>query len=146
MYRDRLSGAPQLRRTVIALATLTLVGLTAPAADAAENILFIGNSFTYGYLAPAVQSFRPSTVMDLRGTNIGGVPALFKAFTQEAGLDYNVSLETQPGVNLDYHYDNQLALIDKPWDYVVMHGQSNRVLPAIKLDFGGATGRLVGIG
>lgn len=70
-------------------------------------------------------SFRPNTVTDLRGTNIGGVPALFKAFTQQVGLNYDVFLETQPGSGLDYHYNNQLALINRPWDNVVMHGQSN---------------------
>lgn len=113
------------RRTLIAAATVLATGLQVGAACAASSILFIGNSFTYGELAPSVQSFRTNTVTDLRGTNIGGVPALFKAFTQEAGLDFNVFLETQPGSNLDYHYNNQLALINKPWDYVVMHGQSN---------------------
>ncbi len=117
--------APRLRRrTAIATAVLLASGLALPAAQASTSILFIGNSFTYGALA-SVQSFRTSSVTDLRGTNIGGVPALFKAFTQQAGLDYDVFLETEPGSNLDYHYNNQLALIDKPWDKVVMHGQSN---------------------
>lgn len=76
-----------------------------------------------------MQNYNTGTVTDLNGTNIGGVPALFKAFTQQVGLNYNVSLETQPGSNLDFHYDNRLSLIDKPWDKVVMHGQST-------LDFG----------
>ena len=91
----------------------------------AESILFIGNSFTYGDQAPTVRNFRPGSVTDLRGTNIGGVPALFKAFTQQAGLNYDVFLETQPGSGLDYHYNNQLPLIDRAWDNVAMHGQSN---------------------
>ena len=117
-----------LRRTVLAAASVLAIGLQATAAQASTSILFIGNSFTYGALA-SVQTFRTSTVTDLNGTGIGGVPALFKAFTQEAGLDYAVSLETQPGSNLDFHYINRLALIDKAWDKVVMHGQSN-------LDFG----------
>lgn len=90
----------------------------------AESILFIGNSFTYGALA-SVQTYGASTVTDLRGTGIGGVPALFKAFTVQAGLNYDVFLETQPGSNLDYHFNTQLALIDRSWDNVVMHGQSN---------------------
>jgi hypothetical protein len=111
------------RRTALAATIALFGGLHASAG--AETILFIGNSFTYGDLAPAVRNFRPGTVTDLRGTNIGGVPALFKAFTQQAGLNYDVFLETQPGSNLDYHFDNQLALIDRAWDNVVMHGQSN---------------------
>ena len=88
------------------------------------SILFIGNSFTYGALASA-QTFHPEMVTDLNGTGIGGVPALFKAFTVQVGLDYAVSLETQRGSNLDFHFNNRKALIDKPWDNVVMHGQSN---------------------
>lgn len=112
------------RRTLLAAAALLAAGLSANAASAA-SILFIGNSFTYGDQAPTVRNFRPGSVTDLRGTNIGGVPALFKAFTQQAGLDYDVYLETQPGSNLDYHYNNQRALIDRAWDNVVMHGQSN---------------------
>ncbi len=114
---------PTRRTAGAAAAVLLVTGLAAGTAHAATSILFIGNSFTYGYLSD-VQNFRPGTVTDLRGTNIGGVPALFKAFTQEAGLNYDVFLETEPGVNLDYHYNNQLGLIDRSWDYVAMHGQS----------------------
>ena len=108
------------------LATLVAAALHGTAAQASTSILFIGNSFTYGALASA-QNYAPGTVTDLRGTNIGGVPAIFKAFTTQAGLDYNVSLETQPGSNLNYHYDTAAVrpLIDKAWDKVVMHGQSN---------------------
>jgi hypothetical protein len=112
------------RRTLIAAAAVLATGLPAGAAFAAETILFIGNSFTYGELASA-QRFRTSTVTDLRGTNIGGVPALFKAFTQQAGRDFDVYLETEPGSNLDYHYNTHLGLINRPWDHVAMHGQSN---------------------
>lgn len=112
------------RRTLLAAAAVVVSGLAANTAQAATSILFIGNSFTYGALA-SVEHFRPGSVTDLRGTNIGGVPALFKAFTEQAGLDYDVFLETQPGSNLDYHFNNQLALINRPWDKVVMHGQSN---------------------
>ncbi|MFN6997830.1 MAG: PEP-CTERM sorting domain-containing protein [Aquincola tertiaricarbonis] len=103
-----------------ALALLSALPVTA-----AESILFIGNSFTYGDRAPSVRGFRTDTVTDLRGTNIGGVPALFKSFTQQVGLQYDVFLETQPGSGLDYHYNNQLNLINRAWDNVVMHGQSN---------------------
>lgn len=111
------------RRSLLAVAAaLVCGGLQGPVH--AETILFIGNSFTYGALA-SVQNFRPDSVTDLRGTGIGGVPALFKAFTEQAGLDYDVFLETEPGSNLNYHYNNQQSLIDRAWDNVVMHGQSN---------------------
>lgn len=90
---------------------------------AANSILFIGNSFTYGQ-GSAVQTFHPSTVTDLNGTNVGGIPALFKSFTVQAGLSYDVSLETVGGSGLDLHYNTKQALINKPWDTVVMHSYS----------------------
>lgn len=111
-------------RALARLAGLSAVVATFAGAAQAESILFIGNSFTYGEGA-SVRNFRTDSVTDLRGTNIGGVPALFKAFTVQAGLNYDVFLETQPGSGLDYHFNNQLPLIDRAWDNVVMHGQSN---------------------
>lgn len=87
---------------------------------AAPSVLFIGNSFTYGQ-GSAVQTYLPGTVTNLNSGNIGGIPALFKAFTQQAGLSYDVSLETVGGSGLDLHYNTKRALIDKPWDTVVMH-------------------------
>ena len=92
-------------------------------ASAATRILFVGNSFTYGANSPAMH-YKADTVHDLNGEGIGGVPALFKALTQEAGLDYDVSLETSGGKNFDFHYTQKLALIDKPWDVVVLQGYS----------------------
>jgi len=94
----------------------------------ARTILFIGNSFTYGANS-AVHYYKADTVTDLNGPaangkTVGGVPAIFKAFTKEAGLDYTVSLETVGGKGLDYHVAEKRAVIDKPWDEVVMHGYS----------------------
>ena len=107
------------RAFAIAAATLTLFGAVG-AARSAETILFIGNSFTYAQ-GSAVQTFQPGSVVDLNGSNIGGIPALFKSFTQQAGLDYSVSLETVGGSGLDLHYNTKKPLIDKAWDNVVMH-------------------------
>jgi hypothetical protein len=81
----------------------------------AKTILFVGNSFTYGELSP-VMRFKPQSVTDLNRTGIGGVPALFKEFTVQAGLDYEVSLETVPGIGLDYHFAQKRALLDRNWD------------------------------
>ena len=98
--------------------------LTSSQALAEGSVLFIGNSFTFG-AGSAVRFYRPDTVTDLNNLGIGGVPALFKSFTQQAGLDYDVSLETEPGSGLDFHLANRLGLIARtPWDTVVMHGQS----------------------
>ena len=91
---------------------------------AATSLLFIGNSFTFGANSP-VQFYRADTVTDLNNEGIGGVPALFKSFTDQAGLAYDVSLETRGGSGLDFHLENKLPAIgSKPWDKVVMHGQS----------------------
>jgi hypothetical protein len=86
---------------------------------APKTILFIGNSFTQGAHS-AVRRYRANTVTDLTNDGTGGVPALFKLFAQEAGLTYQVSLETQGGKGLDFHYDTRRALFDRPWDVVVL--------------------------
>jgi hypothetical protein len=107
-------------KRLVVLAGLVLA-MAHPAA--AKTILFVGNSFTYGELSP-VMHHRSNTVTDLNGTGIGGVPALFKAFAAQAGLDYDVALETVPGVGLDYHYANKRALLDRKWDEVVLQSFS----------------------
>src|SRR6187402_3612157 len=91
-------------------------------AQSTGSILFIGNSFTFAAGSP-VRFYRADTVTDLNGEGIGGVPALFKSFATQAGLEYEVSLETNPGVGLDWHLANRLDILRKrPWDIVVMHG------------------------
>src|SRR5437868_4656195 len=101
-----------------------LLALGATTAAAGTSVLFIGNSFLFGS-GSAVRFYRADTVTDLNNEGIGGVPALFKSFTQQAGLDYDVSLETRGGVGLDFHLANKLAVIEKRgWDQVVMHGYS----------------------
>jgi hypothetical protein len=105
------------------VATLILAfGVTGHAAG--SSVLFVGNSFLFGY-GSAVRYYRADTVTDLNNEGIGGVPALFKSFTQQAGLDYDVSLETRGGVGLDFHLANKLEVIGKSgWETVVMHGYS----------------------
>lgn len=110
---------PKLRAVALA------AGLFVWAAHAtAGSILFIGNSFTFADKAP-VHFYRADTVTDLNSEGIGGMPALFKSFTTQAGLDYDVFLETEPGVGLDWHLDHKSGVIgQRPWDSVVMHGYS----------------------
>ncbi|MGZ3314706.1 MAG: hypothetical protein ACXU8Q_11085 [Caulobacteraceae bacterium] len=107
-----------------------LVMMAAAIADpaSARTILFVGNSFTFGELS-AAKRYQTSTVTDLNGPDstgrtLGGMPAIFKEFTVEAGLDYQVSLETAPGMGLDYHYAQKLPLLDKAWDDVVLQSFS----------------------
>jgi hypothetical protein len=104
---------------------VTAVLAAALANDAAAgSILFIGNSFTYGQGSP-VRFYRAESVTDLNNEGTGGVPALFKSFTTQAGLSYDVSLETHPGVGLDWHLEHKSdVLAQRSWDTVVMHGYS----------------------
>lgn len=93
-------------------------------AQSATSVVFIGNSFTFGAGSPA-RFYRADSVTDLNNTGVGGVPALFKAFTAQAGLDYDVYVETQGGSGLDFHIENRLGLLGRrSWDKVVMHGYS----------------------
>jgi hypothetical protein len=93
-------------------------------AQSSPSILFVGNSFTYGAGSP-VRFYRADTVTDLNNEGIGGVPALFRSFAQQAGLDYDVFLETRGGTGLDFHLENKLGVIgQRGWDIVVMHGFS----------------------
>ncbi|MGJ7452995.1 PEP-CTERM sorting domain-containing protein [Sphingomonas parapaucimobilis] len=102
---------------------LIAVALTASAPAAAESILFVGNSFTFGAHSP-VMRYRPDLVRDLNREGIGGVPALFKTFAKQAGQDWQVSLETAPGRDLAYHYEKKRKEIDRRWDVVVLQGYS----------------------
>ena len=106
------------------LASLTLTtGMVGHAADGG-SILFIGNSFTFGS-GSAVRYYRNHTVTDLNHEGVGGVPALFKVFTAQAGLAFDVSLETRGGTGIDFHLENKKAEItSRGWDIVVAHGYS----------------------
>ncbi len=109
--------------TAALLATSLLVSSPAGSATAI-SMLFIGNSFTFAAGSP-VRYYRADTVTDLNGEGIGGVPALFESFTRQAGLDYEVSLETRGGSGLDFHLAEKADVIgSRGWDKVVMHGYS----------------------
>jgi hypothetical protein len=90
---------------------------------AAETILFVGNSFTFGAGSDAMR-YRPGSVTDLNGEGIGGVPAIFKRFAEQAGLDYDVALETGGGRSLAWHLAERRARIDRVWDRVVLQEYS----------------------
>lgn len=84
-----------------------------------RTILFVGNSFTQGAHS-AVKRYRADTVTDLNGDGFGGVPALFKTFAEQAGLNWQVSLETQGGKTLGFHYDERRAKLAGKYDVVVL--------------------------
>ena len=105
------------------LAMLCAFMLPGAAQTPPQTILFVGNSFTFG-AGSAVWKYRAGTVTDLNGGGVGGVPALFKLFADQAGLDYQVSLETAPGKSLEWHWRTKAALIDRRWDHVVLQDYS----------------------
>lgn len=102
------------------IALFTAIALTAAQP---RSILFVGNSFTFGAMSDAMP-YRKDSVRDLNGDGMGGVPALFKRFTVEAGLHYEVSLETAAGQTLAWHLANKRAVIDRKWDAVVLQQYS----------------------
>jgi len=114
-----------LRSLLVALAMVAPIFAAdqAPKDKIAPSVVFIGNSFTFGFGSP-VQFYRAQTVTDLNGEGTGGVPALFKMFTNEAGRNFEVFLETAGGMGFDYHVQKKAAAIGKPWDYVVTQSYS----------------------
>lgn len=119
-----LRSLPALTKPLLVSAALSFSPLLSLSAVAEESILFLGNSFTFGY-GSATRYYRANTVTDLNNEGTGGVPALFKSFADQAGLDYDVFIETYPGAGLDFHLENKLDVIGKrPWDNAVMHGFS----------------------
>ena len=67
----------------------------------------------------------------------GGVPGIFKQFTVQAGLDYDVSLSTRNAASLRGHFLNTNAagwdlrgnIASQRWDKVVLQEQSDDALP-----------------
>ena len=110
-------------RAISYAVAVTILQTAWVAAASAESILFIGNSFTFGAASP-VQKYRASSVTDINKSGIGGVPALFKTFTEQTGLDYQVSLETEGGKGLDFHLKQRRDLISGRWDVVVLQDYS----------------------
>jgi hypothetical protein len=147
--------------TLAALAlALPLLALPVRAADPI-SILFVGNSYTFGRVDP-VLGYNAANVHDLTaafnalqpsGTNSypvgtagqgwfephpwGGVPGIFKKMTDEAGLNYDVSLSTRNAASLRGQFLNtanstwnlrgNVAL--QTWDTVVLQEQSDAALP-----------------
>ncbi|WP_046114621.1 PEP-CTERM sorting domain-containing protein [Aquincola tertiaricarbonis] len=135
-----------------ACAALLAAGLAAAgAAQATTRVLFVGNSYTFGRTNP-VMSYNAGQVTDLTaamwaadatGSNAfephpwGGVPGVFKQFTVQAGLDYEVALSTRNAASLRGHYLNSNPagwdlrgnIGSRQWDQVVLQEQSDEALP-----------------
>lgn len=138
------------RAAAFALAAVTTLTFTTAAA-APISILFVGNSYTFGRVDP-VMRFNAANVHDLTagfyaadpaGANPwephpwGGVPGLFKAFTVQQGLDYDVSISARNAASLRGHFldtanaawDLRGNVASKRWDVVVLQEQSDGALP-----------------
>ncbi len=135
-----------------ACAALALCAATASAAPV--EILFVGDSYTFGRVDP-VMSYNAANVHDLTaafnaanptGTNAfephpwGGVPGVFKEFTVEAGLDYDVSISARNAASLrgqfldtaNAAWDLRGNVASRPWNVVVLQDLSDVALPAGK--------------
>jgi len=128
------------------------LGISSAAMAEPISILFLGNSYTFGRLDP-VMSYNAANVHDLTagfnaisstGTNPwephpwGGVPGIFKKFTDESGLDYDVSISARNAASLrgqflntaNAAWDLRGNVATKTWDTVVLQEQSDAALPA----------------
>jgi Secretion system C-terminal sorting domain len=135
------SAAWRLSALIIALLSLSV---TAPAQT---RVLFVGNSFTHGQFTPALY-YNSGAITDLNyglpasdprahdasmPNAFGGVPGIFKKFTTQAGLNYDVQIEAISGKTLQYHHTNALSVIGQAgWDKVVLQEQSTRPVPDIR--------------
>lgn len=119
--------------------------------DTAQQILFVGNSFTHGRYAPVRQFNNGGHEGQAGGSALvvdenegqtgaraeddetgpfGGIPGLFAEFAVEAGLDYVVHIEAISSATLQGHYSKASdVIVDSKWDAVVLQEQSTRPIP-----------------
>jgi len=113
-------------------------------------VLFVGNSYTFGRVDP-VMSYNTANVRDLtypmwlansNGSNTfephpwGGVAGIFKQFTVQAGLDYDVALSSRNAASLRGHmlnsnpddWDMRGNIASQTWSKVVLQEQSDEPL------------------
>jgi hypothetical protein len=136
-----------------------LIAATAAFAACAEPtaILFVGNSYTFGrvdpvmsYNAPQVDDMtrpRPDlpdpNFTDTTGTRAwephpwGGVPGVFKALADQAGVEVTVAMSARNAATLRGHFLNTANadwdlrgnIAKRKWDVVVLQEQSDAPLP-----------------
>jgi hypothetical protein len=83
---------------------------------AADSVLFIGNSFTFGAAAPVVMKN-------------GGVPKLFQEIARAEGKKVDAFAVTSGGKDWAWHLDQPItarSLAARPWDWVVLQDYSTR--------------------
>ncbi len=100
----------------------------------ATTILFVGNRFMYGG-STKVHNYNAATATDEPPgePSVGGIPAIFKKLADEAGLRYEVHVETAGDEDLEFHYQHARDLLAwGKWDAVVLQGYSTEPLPAAR--------------
>ncbi|GAA3964925.1 T9SS type A sorting domain-containing protein [Hymenobacter antarcticus] len=128
-----------------------LVGLTVLSAGPARSqtrVLFVGNSFTHAKYPP-VLNYNAASIIDenfglppntprhqLDPTTPGpwgGLPGIFKKFTDQAGLNYEVHIEAINGASLEYHEAYAMSVVQRlRWDKVVLQELTTRPLPVAR--------------
>jgi HYR domain-containing protein len=124
---------------------------TIAVAFARKLVLFVGNSYTFGRVDP-VMSYNTANVTDLTwdmwldnpdGTNDdephpwGGIPGVFKKLTDQAGLEYDVSISARNAASLRGHFLNSNPagwdlrgnVASQRFDTVVLQDLSDEPLP-----------------
>ncbi len=140
-----------MRRLTTLAFTLAALCCSAAVHAEATSVLFVGNSYTFGRVDP-VMSYNATNVRDLTaamwatngaGSNAfephpwSGVAGIFKQFTVQAGLDYDVALSTRNAASLRGHLLNSNAagwdlrgnIGAQTWNKVVLQEQSDEPLP-----------------
>ncbi|KAH7101793.1 hypothetical protein BKA62DRAFT_702306 [Auriculariales sp. MPI-PUGE-AT-0066] len=100
-------------------------------AAVATKILFIGNSFTHGAIEPTI-SFNKNAIRDANGKHYGGVPGIFKSLTEQAKLNFNVTIEAVSAQTFQFHYESRAQKVSggAPWDVVVLQEYSTLPTPS----------------
>ncbi|MEY3252969.1 MAG: hypothetical protein RL227_1942 [Pseudomonadota bacterium] len=94
------------------------------------------NSYPVGTINPATGAEFTSFSPHSQTVTWGGVPGIFKKFTEQAGLDYDVSLSTRNAASLRGHFLNTANdnwdlrgnIGSQSWDKVVLQEQSDEAL------------------
>ncbi|MBJ6110378.1 T9SS type A sorting domain-containing protein [Hymenobacter sp. BT523] len=150
MLHLRCSWRAATRRALLrgGLAAALAGGFIGPARGQVR-VLFVGNSYTHGAYDPVLTYNRAGIVDENAGLPPGhpryedptgsvpgpwsGVAGIFKKFTTQASLNYEVHLEAISEVTLQYHYNNALPIIGQSkWDGVVLQEQSLLPLPVAR--------------
>ncbi|MBX3607375.1 MAG: hypothetical protein KF788_18990 [Piscinibacter sp.] len=120
-----------------------------PATSPPQKILFVGNSFTY--TRPPALQYNTENVVDLNEANAiampegsdpalpqpwGGVPGIFKALVDQAGLPFDVRHSLRGGATLRGHllntnpagWDMRANIASDRWDIVVLQGNSTEAV------------------